>query len=141
MEILNTHPKCKGLWTREEKGSKSVLDYVLVNKEHQESVEEVIIDEEKVITPYTKGNSVDERTYTDHNTITIKLNWIITSMVEKRERVILNDRSKANFKQATENGELTDIWNGMAPCKRSMTYGIGSSTFLNRDNRRNQRKY
>ena len=111
MEIINGHPKCKGLWTRVEDETKSVLDYVIINKDHVESVEEMKIDEEREITPYSKGSIEGERTYTDHNTIIINnMNWRITSIRKSKERLVMNEKSKRNFKKATEKGILTEIW-------------------------------
>ena len=41
LSLLNAHPKCQGLWTRNENGKISVLDYVLIEKQQLESVEEI----------------------------------------------------------------------------------------------------
>ena len=35
MTLINATEKCKGIWTRSENGSKSVLDYVLMTKENK----------------------------------------------------------------------------------------------------------
>ena len=52
LKIMNTSSTCKGLWTRVEGDHKSVLDYVIMNKEDEELVESIRIDEEHEITPY-----------------------------------------------------------------------------------------
>ena len=39
MFLVNASEKCKGLWTREENGSKSVLEYVIMEKEEEEIVD------------------------------------------------------------------------------------------------------
>ena len=111
MEIVNANTnKCKGLWTRAENGSKSVLDYVLVNKEHLESIEKMVIDEKREITPYSQEGAHAKRTYTDHNMIKVEKNWVTTSMTEKRERLVLNNKAKESFNESTEKGKLADIW-------------------------------
>ena len=97
LSVLNAHPKCQGLWTRTENGAKSVIDYAIIEKEQLESVEEIIIDEEKEITPYSKGPS-NEKTYTDHNTIKITMNWLTTSVRKVKERLIINERTKEKDK-------------------------------------------
>ena len=110
LEIINAHPKCQGLWTRQEGGKKSVLDYIIIDKEHVESIKEMNIDEEREITPYSQGEIKGERTYTDHNMIKVNINWRITSINRNQERLTMNEKSKKNFKEATENGKLTEIW-------------------------------
>ncbi len=108
METLNAHPLCEGVWTRTEKGHKSVIDYVLINKEHIASLERMVIDENKDNTPYSEYQG--ERTYADHNLITVEMNWVTTSLVDKKERLVLNEKAKEKFKQVTEEGELSKIW-------------------------------
>ena len=64
MEIVNKTDKCKGLWTREEGNTKSVIDYIIVNKEEIDSIVSMQIDEEKQSTPYRKEGK--RKVYTDH---------------------------------------------------------------------------
>ena len=109
LTVLNAHENCLGLWTRIENGKRSVIDYALIEKEHVESVEEVMIDEKKEITPYGKAPS-NERTYTDHNTIKVCMNWITTSIWQNKERMIMNEQTKAKFKEETNQGSLSQIW-------------------------------
>ena len=52
MELVNKTNTCKGLWTRVEGNQKSVLDYVIMNKDDLDLVEEMTIDEERSITPW-----------------------------------------------------------------------------------------
>ena len=74
----------------------------------RESVEEILIDEKKEITSYSKA-SPDERTYTDHNTIKIKMNWITTSLRQNKERLVINEQTKAKYKEAKNQGNLSQI--------------------------------
>eukprot|EP00112_Aurelia_sp_Birch-Aquarium-sp1_P014117 Seg3022.3 transcript_id=Seg3022.3/GoldUCD/mRNA.D3Y31 product="hypothetical protein" protein_id=Seg3022.3/GoldUCD/D3Y31 len=69
MTILNATDKCKGLWTREQGSTKSILDYFLIKEEDKEYAKEIIIDEEKVITPFriVKKKGSIKTIYTDHN--------------------------------------------------------------------------
>ena len=75
LKIINSTEKCKGLWTRTEGDKKSVLDYVIVSSEHEEKVEEMIIDEEKEIAFYrhAEEKGIGEVVYSDHNTIKLRL--------------------------------------------------------------------
>ena len=54
--VLNFHPKTVGEWTRIQKKKniveKSVIDYVIVEDNLKNRVDEVIIDEDKLCTPW-----------------------------------------------------------------------------------------
>ena len=111
LQILNATESCKGLWTREEKGKKSVLDYVLIKKEDVGAVEKMYIDEGKHITPYTK-TSTEEKTYTDHNTITVKINWTVANKTQTTKKTTLTQKNKERFKRETTEAGLCKIWEG-----------------------------
>merc|ERR1711965_373812 len=50
--MLNSESICKGLWTRSDSNSKSVIDFVLVSEMCFNKVLEMEIDEENLLTPY-----------------------------------------------------------------------------------------
>ena len=52
MIILNNSKKCQGKWTRIQGQQKSTIDYVIVDKKDEKYLTKMIIDEEKVNTPY-----------------------------------------------------------------------------------------
>ena len=52
MIVINSHNKCKGLWTRIEGNKKSVIGYVLTSKENEKNANEMIIDDNKTITQF-----------------------------------------------------------------------------------------
>ncbi len=70
MSILNTETFCEGTWTRIAKEKKSVLDYMIVNKEDTNAIRKVMIDELKEITPYRIENQ--QVTYSDHCTMMLE---------------------------------------------------------------------
>ena len=110
MTIINTTDKCKGLWTRSqiEKGIqvRSVLDYFLITEEHEHLVKSMIIDEEKMITPFRDDSQPGKPIYTDHHMMTLNLNLSIPG----REPGIRISRKKMEkFTEATENTQLTHI--------------------------------
>ena len=107
LQMLNASEKCKGLWTREEKGKRSVLDYVLMNKEAAESVGEMIIDEEKIITPYTSMG--EERIHTDHHTITFDIDWTIPFKKPAPTVTSMTKKTMGKFKEKTMNAGLCKI--------------------------------
>ena len=77
LELVNTAEVCKGKWTRQLKDSCSIIDYIIVSEEDMKNIEEVIIDEQKLITPYriSKVDDKEEEIYTDHNAILCRLKW------------------------------------------------------------------
>ncbi len=52
MEVLNGLKTCNGIWTRQENDKRSVLDYMIIQKNDIEKVSQVTIDENKWITPF-----------------------------------------------------------------------------------------
>ena len=73
LEVLNFSKKCTGKWTHEIRtsGKKSVIDYILVDKEVGNTVTEMLIDEECLYTPFHIVNDRKRKgaQYSDHNTI------------------------------------------------------------------------
>ena len=98
LNVLNFHPKCQGKWTRSitKKGvcEESVLDYVITNNKVISMVKDIVIDEERTMTPFTLGTG-NRHTSTDHNAILTNLLW---SAPEK------TDNRKENQPQAPDPG-------------------------------------
>ena len=57
LAILNKTDQCRGLWTRTDEKTKSVIDYIIVDEESLPAMEEMVIDEEKEFSP--KPNTAD----------------------------------------------------------------------------------
>ena len=75
---------CKGLWIREQRQERSILHYVLTNSNPLSTVNEMTIDENKQYSVFKLQKS--GKTYSDHNTILLKLNLILKK--QKRNRII-----------------------------------------------------
>ena len=110
LTILNTMPKCIGKWTRILGTEKSIIDYAIVNKEDELSVESIRIDEDKMDTPrYKKGNKY---VYTDHCAIITEMNWTKANKLKpKEETVVINKETLAKFYEETNKTKLTKIAN------------------------------
>ena len=119
MEIINTTEVCEGTWTRDENGKKSVLDYALINKEEIESVKKMYIDEKKEITPFTESEA--KKVYSDHNTIILEMDWILTSKTQNTPRTCMTEEAKATFKEKTNNTKLMEIWKGEGTTQEKYT--------------------
>ena len=115
---MNSYEVCKGIFTRVNNkncGERSVLDYLFVTTDLCSSISSMIIDEEKLYTPWR--NLKKAKRYTDHNAIIFRLN-IPTS--HKKERKTnkhtmwnFNDMHGWNkFRQVTQDDkQLIDCWN------------------------------
>ena len=72
MQVCNFDEKCSGQWTRiqvkKDEEIRSTLDYIVVQKEMFGSLSSILIDEEKIFTPYreTKVRKKKKITYSDH---------------------------------------------------------------------------
>ena len=71
--VVNGTKECEGMWTRDEKGNKSVIDYILVGREDEKRISKMKIDEGKLMTPY-RVDSEKKKVYTDHNAIMVTYN-------------------------------------------------------------------
>ena len=98
--VLNGDKICTGKWTRIEGQEKSVLDYVITRKEDKELFSAMLIDEEKLITPYTVEQTTDGTriVYTDH--CMIKVSAIMNLPLSKPIRKKQLDRKRwKNFRK------------------------------------------
>ena len=116
--IINRDEKTKGFYTRSEGGSKSMIDYVIIEKTNKSKFVEATVDEKRNWTPYyiEKGKEV----YTDHFSIIAKFKWIEeerkTKMKQKSENF-----SKENiriYKQLTNGKVLQKIANENKPLNK-----------------------
>ena len=113
LSVVNSTLKCQGLWTRALKEQKSVIDYLIVNKEDLEYLNYMRIDEDKIWCPYRtkidKGNI--KIIHSDHNLIEAEINWHLACSREKpKKSVALNAENLIKFKKETSFGNFTKIW-------------------------------
>ena len=89
----------------------SVIDYVLIAEEHSNLIKYMEIDEEREKTPYRDDTRYKEKKYTDHNMITIYMNMDIKmKQNEEQIKIKVNEETMEKFKEMTNNGQLTAIW-------------------------------
>ena len=83
--------KRRGLWTRIEGEKKSVIDYIIIDKEERACLKEMVIDEEKTYTPFhtVYENGAKVKKHTDHAVMTIGMNWACEASKPKMKKVIL----------------------------------------------------
>ncbi len=117
LEIVNGTDKCKGIWTRDENGSKSILDYVLIDKDEVDMVEGMLIDEDKVVAPFRiKAENNEKRiVFSDHNAISVRLNNID---IEKRRFAEIKNRKNMTkegyerYQKQIKDENISKIWDG-----------------------------
>ena len=79
LSVCNFHEKSSGKWTRiqhsKDGTSKSVLDYLILQKHLYQSITQFVVDEEKIYTPYRQRTVKGEKkvTHTDHCAMILNL--------------------------------------------------------------------
>ena len=109
--LMNSEESCKGKWTRIEGNEKSVLDYVITRKEDKEIFKEMVIDEDKQITPYNVDESgIENRCiYTDHCMIKLKINWCVQEKNTRPRRRLLDGKRYEEFAKELEKEKVAEL--------------------------------
>jgi hypothetical protein len=112
--MLNSEKICEGLWTRIEGEEKSVLDYVIVNAdaEDKELFEQMIIDEDKSITPYTIDTNDEGKircVYTDHCMIKIRADMYVEAKRKMDVRKRLDKKKCGEFSVELSKENISEI--------------------------------
>ena len=114
MIFINEMKVTEGKWTRVENGKKSVLDYMMVEKEEEDSVKKMIIDEDRKYTPYriVADGAETRDIYTDHNAMICNMEWKIeaeySSESNNRKRIITT-KGYQKFKEILAQEEVSKI--------------------------------
>ena len=108
--VLNSLESCKGIWTREESGTRSVLDYIIIDQKDGSAVEEVMVDEEREYAPATIHK--DSTTVTsDHKAIQAEMNWLIEAPNKKATpRTTISKKGYQKIKEGIKNRGLVNIF-------------------------------
>ena len=113
--VLNTMECCEGTWTREEGGTRSVLDYIVINQEDEGAVAEIMVDEGKEFAPVTMDPSITS----DHNAIIAKLNWLIESKsCKKVPRTTITKKGYKQIEIGIKQRNLVDIFKKDEPVEK-----------------------
>ena len=110
LSVLNFHPLCTGKWTcvieKNNRLEQSVLDYVLTNSSFHNSVQSIMIDEERLFTPFSITKKSKTITYTDHNAIISSLSWQpTTDHQQESDQKSNNTSSKVGWRLTSEGLE------------------------------------
>ena len=89
MLIVNTLDKAIGKWTKTDEETKSILDYIITKRDDEKDIKQFYIDKEKEIVSFRivkdRSNVEVETIYSDHNVITMKMNYNKTYQKELEE--------------------------------------------------------
>ena len=111
MNLVNADKhRCKGLWIREQGKEKSVIDYVMANTEHLNSVKEMIIDETKEYATYRldQQNQDLKKTYSDHNLILLKIDFHAET-IRTKERKIITTKGYKEYRENIEQQQISKL--------------------------------
>ena len=84
LAIINGEECSEGTWTRIQKEKKSVLDYIITEKKDMSQIKKLIIDEEKMKTPY-RINEDNDMIYTDHCMMILTTSLIVETKRDERK--------------------------------------------------------
>ena len=114
LKVLNIQLGTEGKWTRiQRKGdiiNRSIIDYIITTPETSKMFGKVVVDEEKMITPYrtTKQGENQRIVFSDHCAITTHLqiekgSTIDKQLKEKIKRWILTEEGLERYKDITQH--------------------------------------
>ena len=106
-------------WTLDKNGWHQKDLARLINKEDEELVKQMIIDEDREFTPYHTLES--RNVYTDHYTMKLEVNWNMRHKPGQNKRTVINEESNEEFKQKTNSTELSSIWKTSANLQEKYT--------------------
>ena len=99
--VMNYSEKCVGKWTRVERNTRSVIDYVLTSNDCY--VNHMMIDEEKDFSVYyhKKEQGETKKIYSDHNAILTNVKWGgVLELRNKDEKIrIMTKKGFDSYKQ------------------------------------------
>ena len=112
--LVNNTKICHGKFTRvDPTGKRSILDLIIANNRMFNLMKSMNIDEKRVytLTRYEKVNGKNTETPSDHNSITLEINWKKPYKDPKITIWNLTDKdSKEKFTRITENVRMKESW-------------------------------
>lgn len=109
LAILNRHKTSKGKWTRTENPQKSILDFILLNRNDESVVKNVTIDEDRLLS-LNRIDSAKTILYTDYNAIITEIKWYQKYRIsDKNKKILINKERLRTIKSLTSSKELQQI--------------------------------
>ena len=112
--LTNASEKCKGKWTREENGKKSILDYIIIEQEDEKYLKEMKIDESKKYAPFRlkKEDRQIKTIYSDHNSMILTTNVLLKEMEKQNKPAIkyMTKEGYENYEKEINEAKISNIW-------------------------------
>lgn len=109
LAILNRHKTSKGKWTRTENRQKSILDFILLNRNDESVVKNVTIDENRLLS-LNWNDSAKTILYTDYNAIITEIKWHQKYRIsDKNKKILINKERLRTIRSLTSSKELQQI--------------------------------
>lgn len=152
MKVVNFHEKTEGKWTWIKKCKqetiKSVIDYILLDEKFLPVFQEMVIDEERIFTPFrlTKPRGQQKVTFSDHSAMLMKLRCTkgkVTTSAQKRKVWNFTTEGFTSYQELTATEvqidttkpaeEVYEQWTNhlqsiLAECFEKKTVGKGSQS-------------
>ncbi len=106
LSILNTETFFEGTWTRISKEKKSVIDYIIVNKEDTTAVTRAMVDELKEMTPYRMDEN-KQIVYSDHCTMMLETH-VFKIKNEDQNRRSINKKGYENIQAKLQQEQISE---------------------------------
>ena len=111
MKIVNEEQEiCKGLWTREQRKDKSVIDYMITDKKYFTTIKGMHIDQNKEYATFKiqrKESGDIKKIYSDHNVIILKVDLMTEMQKEKIKKVIT--KGYKEYQQILQHKKISKI--------------------------------
>lgn len=107
---------CEGKWTWQERNSKSIVDYIIIDEELKEHIKEIKIydDGNREISPFRlkkKGKKI-RTVYSDHNPIVIKTDLVLKQIKteETTKKYIMTEEGWKRYEKEIEEKKISKVW-------------------------------
>ena len=112
--FCNASAKSEGLWTRTDRKKKSVIDYVIIEKENEGALKKLLIDEQREFAPYgverDETNGTEKKCYSDHNVMITDLNWVILEQSKEEEKTIVTNNGYKQMQEDLKEIKVAEIF-------------------------------
>ena len=134
--LVNSMELTNGIWTREEKGAQSIIDYIIIRRDDESDVTDMIVDEQKVLAPFRVAkddNGIIKTIYSDHNVMMLKIKMLTEyKKVGTTElRTVMTKESYELFRNDIRTNEISNIWTREHRGDLQQTYDEWTTVVMN----------
>ena len=120
----NSLQQCDGIWTREENGRKSILDYVVMDEKLCRVAKSIkIYDKSKEMSPFNIKKEAKEIKiiYSDHNPIIIEVDLITMQIqeTERKKKTVMTEDGYTAYRNELQSKEISKMWDEVTDTQQS----------------------